>query len=152
MASKLFRVLAFIVFMIVIILALFRANAWWQEGQSAAELSPANGRIVKTSFGDLHVSIWGKDSDTPVVMTHGMAAWGGLWEETAKFLAQNNYRVIAVDMPPFGFSDRSNKDFSRSQQAARLNALVDAMQLDKYILVGHSYGGGIAMENRHAIF
>jgi pimeloyl-ACP methyl ester carboxylesterase len=94
----------------------------------------------------MHVSIWGEKHATPVVMTHGMAAWGGLWKETAIELAKNGYRVIAVDQPPFGFSDRSDGDFSRSTQAKRIGELVVAMGLKNYVLLGHSYGGGVAME------
>ena len=148
--AKLFRYLTrtLLALLIAIVIALgaFRVNAFLQEGETAAALKPDNGRFVETSLGTLHVTIWGDGNAIPVVMTHGMAAWGGLWEETAETLAKEGYRVIAVDQPPFGFSDRMDANFSRSRQAERLNALSDAMQLENYLLVGHSYGGGIAME------
>ena len=131
---------------VAIALGAFRVNAFLQESDTAATLKPDNGRFIETSLGTLHVTIWGGENGVPVVMTHGMAAWGGLWEETAEALAKEGYRVIAVDQPPFGLSDRVDADFSRSRQAERLNALSVAMQLENYFLVGHSYGGGIAME------
>lgn len=124
----------------------FRTSAWWREAADPEMLAPANGRFVQTSLGTMHVSVWGDKSPKTVVMTHGMAAWGGLWEETAEVLQTNGYRVIAVDMPPFGFSDRDDEDFSRSTQARRLKALETALDLKDYFLVGHSYGGGIALE------
>ena len=133
---------------IAILLAVigFRAAAWWRETAAAETFAPANGRFVETALGRIHVSIWGAENAKTVVMTHGMAAWGGLWQETAEALQAAEYSVIAVDMPPFGFSDRQDRDFSRSRQAQRLKALETALDLSGYFLVGHSYGGGIALE------
>lgn len=142
----LFRLIVALLLLIVLVLVGFRIYAWSQETQSAAALAPPNGRFIKTKKGTMHVTIWGDENDIPVVMTHGMAAWGGLWEETAEELAKNNYRVIAIDQTPFGFSSRENSDYSRSQQAARLDAMVNTMGLENYFLIGHSYGGGVAME------
>lgn len=124
----------------------FRLNAWLQESKNADELVPVNGEFVSTEFGKIHVSVWGDRDGIPVVMTHGMAAWGGLWTETAERLAEDGYRVYAVDQPPFGFSEREGGNYSRSRQALRLRAFASAINLKDYILVGHSYGGGIAME------
>ena len=58
-------------------------------------------------------------------MTHGMAAWGGLWKLTGEALAARGYRVIALDQAPFGFSDSGNPDFSRSAEAKRLLEAVE---------------------------
>lgn len=141
----LLSIVAAIVFILLALIG-FRANAWWQETEQAEALAPANGRFVETGLGRIHVSIWGAGNSRTVVMTHGMAAWGGLWQETAEALQAAGYRVVAVDMPPFGFSDREDRDFSRSRQAQRLKALETALGLRDYFLVGHSYGGGIALE------
>jgi len=124
----------------------FQLNARLTERKSANELTPDNGRFINTQLGRTHVTEWGRAEAPPIVMTHGMAAWGGLWEDTAIYLGENGYRVIAIDLPPFGFSDRAVKDFSRSYQAKRLAATTQAMGLTQYFLVGHSYGGGVAME------
>ena len=135
-----------ILFLVIAIAVALRVSAALRESSTASDLAPANGKFVSTSEGVLHVSIWGADNETTVLFTHGMAAWGGLWRETAEELSNNGYRVIAVDQPPFGFSDRSDHDFSRSRQAARLKALASRMKLKDYLLVGHSYGGGVALE------
>ena len=151
--TKIRQVLKFIVrtcagLFIVLLVAIFgfRANAYFQEAHDATALSPTNGKFVETSQGVMHVSVWGENNSRTLLMTHGMAAWGGLWHDTAKIMAQNGYRVIAVDQPPFGFSDRDDPDFSRSKQAQRLKALETALALDEYTLLGHSYGGGVALE------
>lgn len=135
-----------ILFLVIAVAVALRISAALRESSTASVLAPTNGQFVSTSEGVLHVSIWGAENKTTVLFTHGMAAWGGLWTETAEELSNNGYRVIAIDQPPFGFSDRSDHDFSRSRQAARLNALASRMKLKDYLLVGHSYGGGVALE------
>jgi pimeloyl-ACP methyl ester carboxylesterase len=127
-------------------LAGFRAAAVLRETGEAADLAPANGAFADTSFGKVHVSYWGNAAGTPVIMTHGMAAWGGLWKLTAEALAGRGYRVIALDQAPFGFSDSGNPDFSRSAEANRLLEAVKSLGIEKPLLVGHSYGGGVALE------
>jgi pimeloyl-ACP methyl ester carboxylesterase len=124
----------------------FRAAAWFRETGEAADLAPENGAFADTSFGKVHVSFWGEENGTPVVMTHGMAAWGGLWKLTAEALAARGYRVVALDQAPFGFSDSQNPDFSRSAEAKRLLEAVKSLGIEKPLLVGHSYGGGVALE------
>ena len=124
----------------------FRAAAWLRETGEAAGLAPENGAFADTSFGKVHVSYWGDAAGTPVVMTHGMAAWGGLWKLTGEALAARGYRVIALDQAPFGFSDSANPDFSRSAEAKRLLEAVKSLGIEKPLLVGHSYGGGVALE------
>lgn len=137
---------AVLVLVVVGTAAAFRLGAEWRETQTAEAIAPAGGRFIETSLGRIHVTIHGEENERSILMTHGMAAWGGLWNETAVFLAQNGYRVVAADLPPFGFSDRLDGDFSRSAQAERLHAMVEAMELSDYFLVGHSYGGGVAAE------
>ncbi|MEM9332604.1 MAG: alpha/beta hydrolase [Pseudomonadota bacterium] len=148
--KKLFKFLiaifAFIILAVAIAILGFRANAHFMESKTALELSPENGAFIETTEGVLHVSMWGENHTKTILMTHGMAAWGGLWHDTAKILAQTGFRIIAVDQPPFGFSDRSEEDFSRSKQAKRLKALEVSLGLEDYTLLGHSYGGGVALE------
>lgn len=149
MASFLKRLTKFLVLVIAlaaVVLVGFRAVAIWRETETAESLSPANGRFVETSYGKIHVSLWGDESAPPVLFTHGMAAWGGLWRDVAEHLAGHGYRVIALDQAPFGFSDNQNRDFSRTAQADRLKQVLDGLGISKVFLVGHSYGGGVTLE------
>ena len=132
--------------LVAVTLAAFRFTAYFRETMPPESLVPANGRFVSTSYGKIHVSIWGNDQDPSVLMTHGMAAWGQLWRDVAEDLAAKGYRVIALDQAPFGLSDNENRDFSRSAQSERLKQTLDGLGLDKVMLVGHSYGGGVTLE------
>lgn len=95
----------------------------------------------------MFVQVKGPDTGVPVVLIHGTAAWSELWRGTIDFLAGNGYRVIALDLPPFGFSDRpADRNYTRSAQAERIRGVLDGLKIDKAILVGHSFGGGATVE------
>src|SRR5262249_12438534 len=81
----------------------------------------------------------------PVVLFHGTAAWSELWWRTSDALAAADFRVIALDLPPFGFSDRPGT-YTRRDQAARINDVLGALRAKPAIIVGHSFGAGAATE------
>jgi pimeloyl-ACP methyl ester carboxylesterase len=97
----------------------------------------------------LHYRIWpaavSNDSLPWVLMVHGMAGSTYSWENNAPELSAAGFNVIAVDMPPFGYSDK-NPDYNQStdNRAALLwNFLNSIHPNSKWNLVGHSMGGGI---------
>jgi pimeloyl-ACP methyl ester carboxylesterase len=53
--------------------------------------------------------------------------------------------VIALDLPPFGFSDRPGS-YTRQDQAARINDVLETLEAPPAIIVGHSFGAGAATE------
>ena len=69
-------------------------------------LAPSTGRLVPTGSGSVFVQEKGPAGGVPVVLFHGTAAWSELWRHTIDALAAAGFRVIALDLPPFGFSDR----------------------------------------------
>jgi len=141
------RLVAIVLIVAVLVLTAFRISALLRETQTADAAAPPSGNFVSTPMGRVFVSTTGPASGQPIVLIHGSGAWGGLWGETSAMLAAHGYRAIALDLPPFGFSDRpASQDYRRSTQARRILALVDAMHLERPIIVGHSFGGGPALE------
>jgi pimeloyl-ACP methyl ester carboxylesterase len=62
-------------------------------------------------------------------------------------LAKAGFQAIAIDLPPFGFSQRpADADYSKSAQGAHIVGVLDALNIRNAILVGHSFGGGPTME------
>jgi len=62
-------------------------------------------------------------------------------------LAEAGYRCIALDIPPFGYSERpSTPAYDNADQAKRIVALMDSLGIEHAILLGHSFGGGTTME------
>jgi pimeloyl-ACP methyl ester carboxylesterase len=130
----------------LVTLLAFRGAAWLREsGGSRADLSPSS--FARASDVDIHFREWGPAEGQPILLVHGTAAWSQTWYQIAEQLAAKGYRVIAPDIPPFGYSARpANRDYSRAAQATRILAFADALKLDRFILAGHSFGGGATLE------
>ncbi|NAZ18014.1 alpha/beta hydrolase, partial [Glutamicibacter soli] len=112
---------------VVLVAAGFRVAAALRESDPLQVVLPAEGRIVQTDAGALHVIEMGPPDGPPLLFLHGTAAWSGLWQPVLGAMAAQGYRAIALDMPPFGFSERSPGDsHDRAAQAARILALLKA--------------------------
>ena len=133
--------------LVVVIPGGFRVAAGLREVHSADDLAPSRGRFVATRSGRIYLQETGPADGPPVVLIHGTAAWSGLWRDTMERLAERNLRVIAIDVPPFGFSDRPPPpDYSRAAQANRIADVLDALKIDRATFVGHSFGAGPTVE------
>lgn len=139
------RGLAAVIVLCVLVLAAFRVSASLRERAPVAP--PAQGRMVAIEDGTVFVQTRGPEAGLPVMLVHGTAAWSGFWSETADALAARGFRVLAIDVPPFGFSSR-NPDgaYARADQARRIRAVIRAMNLKGVVIVGHSFGAGAVVE------
>jgi pimeloyl-ACP methyl ester carboxylesterase len=89
----------------------------------------------------LHVAEWGATSGPAIVFLHGGAHDSSRWSEVCRRLPQR-YRCIVPDQRGHGASDRaSDGDYSCEAQTEDLEALLDALAIDRCALVGHSMGG-----------
>jgi pimeloyl-ACP methyl ester carboxylesterase len=114
---------------------------------TTAELAPTRGRFVPTRSGRLFLQQKGPSTGIPVVLIHGTGAWSELWRPTIDHLAGLGFRVTALDMPPFGFSDRpAPPDYSRRAQAERIADALAGLGIQDAYLVGHSFGAGPTVE------
>jgi pimeloyl-ACP methyl ester carboxylesterase len=81
----------------------------------------------------------------PVVLIHGMVNSSHHWREVALRLA-DQYTVIAPDLIGHGDSATPRGDYSLGAHAAVIRDLLTAIGVDGGTLVGHSLGGGVAMQ------
>ena len=131
--------------LIIVVAAGFRAAAAWREGADASP--PPDGQLVRTAQGGIFIQARGPRHGAPVLLVHGTAAWSGFWLSVAEALGHEGYRAVAIDVPPFGFSERSaDGAYTRADQAERIGALIAAAGLSRPILVGHSFGAGPVVE------
>ena len=130
---------------IVLVITSFRLAASIRETGTRAHLAPKTGHLVPTRSGGVFVQEMGPANGIPVVLFHGTAAWSELWRHTSDVLAAAGFHVIALDLPPFGFSDRPG-GYTRQEQAARITDVLDALKVEPAIIVGHSFGAGAATE------
>lgn len=136
---------AALVLLAVVVAAGFRFVAWVREKDDRAALAPASGRLVQTTSGAIFLQDFGPRPGVPVILFHGTAAWSELWRQTISALVASGYRVIALDLPPFGFSDRPG-NYTRAAQATRINDALKQLDVGPAIIVGHSFGAGAATE------
>ena len=127
-----------------VLLALRGAAAWREEGSPPP---PPDTQIITTPTGSVAVHVSGPADGPRLLIVHGTAAWGGFWRDSAALLASQGWRVIAVDLPPFGWSGHdAQARYDRASQADRLAAVIHATGTDPAMIVAHSFGAGAATE------
>ncbi len=84
-------------------------------------------------------------SGPTVVLVHGMVNSSRHWEAVATRLA-DSHRVIAPDLIGHGDSATPRGDYSLGAHAASIRDLLTAIGVERATLVGHSLGGGVAMQ------
>jgi pimeloyl-ACP methyl ester carboxylesterase len=114
-----------------------------------SESSPIMQSQVLT-FSGRKVLFWKGGSGPALLLLH--AAWGDAemsWSRVWDQLAQS-HTVIAPDLPGFGQSEKLSTP-SLSGMAAMLKELLGALHLDHAVVVGNSFGAGVAIkfENDH---
>jgi pimeloyl-ACP methyl ester carboxylesterase len=81
----------------------------------------------------------------PVLLIHGIASTSAAWDPIFDRLAER-YTVIAPDLFGHGASDKPPGDYSIGAYAGVIRDLILALGLGRVTVVGHSLGGGIAMQ------
>jgi pimeloyl-ACP methyl ester carboxylesterase len=84
-------------------------------------------------------------SGPPVVLIHGMINSSRHWREVAEQLAVE-HTVIAPDLIGHGDSATPRGDYSIGAHAAVIRDLLSALEVRQATIVGHSLGGGVAMQ------
>jgi pimeloyl-ACP methyl ester carboxylesterase len=111
----------------------------WTYGRLPSEPKPA-GSFIR--LGSLRIHYLERPgSGTPVVLIHGLPGTAEDFNAVTPLLA--GHRTIAFDRPGFGYSGDGYVKFDR--QIATLDSLLGALHVSRPILVGHSYGGTLAL-------
>jgi len=84
-------------------------------------------------------------SGPPIVLIHGMLNSSSHWRQVALNLA-SEHTVIAPDLIGHGDSAAPRGDYSLGAHAASIRDLLAAIGVDRASIVGHSLGGGVAMQ------
>jgi pimeloyl-ACP methyl ester carboxylesterase len=84
-------------------------------------------------------------SGPPVVLIHGMVNSSRHWEQVAQRLT-SRYTVVAPDLIGHGDSAAPRGDYSLGAHAAGVRDLLTAIGIERATIVGHSLGGGVAMQ------
>jgi len=144
--------IVFFLFLAVIGLAVAALAAFsWQaerrETREASEAAPPTGRYLKTAEVEMFVQEAGPADGPVVLFVHGTGAWSETWRESMSMLAKEGFRAVAIDLPPFGYSQRPDTPrYGKQDQGKRIIGVLDALEVRRAILVGHSFGGGPTVE------
>jgi len=105
--------------------------------------APRPGKLIDIDRVRLHyVEAGGGEA---VVVIHGLGGHTFSFRHTIPALAKR-FRVVAVDLKGFGFSERpKGGDYSLTEQARLMLRLMDELGIEHATVVGHSLGGEVAM-------
>ena len=85
------------------------------------------------------------DSGTNVILLHGLGDCAEIWKHNLGALGRR-HRVFAPDLVGFGFTEKPPDDYSPSLFTGFIHDFMSALGIERASLVGHSLGGGIALQ------
>jgi pimeloyl-ACP methyl ester carboxylesterase len=93
----------------------------------------------------IHYQEAGEEAAPPIILIHGFISSNLVWSQVLLPLARRGFRVIAPDLPGYGYSDKpAGARYTIAEQARAVIALMDRLKIRKAMIVGASYGGAIA--------
>jgi pimeloyl-ACP methyl ester carboxylesterase len=106
-------------------------------------------RRVELRGSKFHYRDWGNPKSSrggmPIVLLHGLASQSHIFDLLAPLLAKLS-RVVALDQRGHGESDAPDDGYGFASVGADLAAFLDAVGFKRAIIVGHSWGGNVALE------
>ena len=111
-----------------------------------AQYANAQSQFLRTDANDrIHFRDQGPNDAIPVVLIHGANGSLHNFETWAEKLS-NRYRVISLDLPGHGLTGATATDrYGTDSDIATIRAVTDHLAIERFVLAGHSMGGGIAM-------
>jgi pimeloyl-ACP methyl ester carboxylesterase len=82
---------------------------------------------------------------TPTLLLHGLASNARIWELTAPMLALGGLAPVALDLRGHGLSDKPEDGYDWATVTEDVRSAVRTLALDNPIVVGHSWGAGLAL-------
>src|SRR5205085_8668122 len=90
----------------------------------------------------LHYLDWGEAGNPPFVLLHGFSAMARYFDGFAAH-ARRHFHVYALDQRGHGESDWADS-YEPDDMSNDLAEFVDQLGLDRFVLLGHSMGGGVS--------
>jgi pimeloyl-ACP methyl ester carboxylesterase len=108
------------------------------------ESQATTGRVAS---GDVEIFYrkFGAPGKTPVIIVHGLSFFSYDWIDVAALIAKDR-EVVAIDMRGFGESSWSpERNYKLDHLSADVVAVLDTLGWQKAVLMGHSFGGRVAL-------
>ena len=116
----------------------------WEEHK--AELPHAErSRFSEIDGVRVHYQEAGALDAPPLILVHGFCASTFVWSDVLLPIAEAGFRVIALDLPGFGFSEKPRAgEYTIEAQARLVIGLMDRLGIERASIIGSSYGGAVA--------
>jgi pimeloyl-ACP methyl ester carboxylesterase len=98
---------------------------------------------VKGDRLEINLAVW-EGTGESILCVHGITANCRCWDVLASTLAPQ-YRLIAMDLRGRGRSDRPDKGYSLEHHIRDIHCLLDDLNLDQVVIMGHSLGAFIGL-------
>lgn len=133
--------------MAVLALVLVALRLWTAYlGRNVEKLVPPAGQVHPLADGAIHYVDSGPRDAPAVVLIHGLAGQLQHFTYGVAGLLEQEFRVIALDRPGCGYSERDNDSLAAlPEQARMIGTFLDDIGVQNPVLVGHSLGGAVAL-------
>lgn len=81
-----------------------------------------------------------------IIFLHGWKSESKIWQNVAERLGEETGKIYALDLPGFGLSPLPSKAFTVSDYVDIVEKFIAKLELKNVILVGHSFGGRVAIK------
>ena len=120
------------------------APQWLLRADQARQAMAAHVEKHTVQAGDTTWSYYEGGEGPTLLLLHGFAADKTVWLPVARELSAH-FHLVIPDLPGWGESSRvAGASYDIDAQAARLQSFVEALRLQRAVLIGHSMGGAIA--------
>jgi pimeloyl-ACP methyl ester carboxylesterase len=123
------------------VIALLATSVLSGAALSQAKESPPQDRFAKLDTMRVHYQNYGEDKDA-VVFIHGWSCNLNFWKANVPAFI-NQSRVIAIDLPGHGESDKPQITYSMDLFARAIDAVLQDAKVERATLVGHSLGAPV---------
>lgn len=115
------------------------------EAKSGAGEGAGDLTVIEAGGHSLRVRSLGEGGATPIVLIHGFGGDLDAWLFNQEALADGR-RVHAIELPGHGQSSKSVGDGGPEALGAAVSAAIDALELERAVLIGQSMGGALALD------
>ncbi|MCR9144447.1 MAG: alpha/beta fold hydrolase [bacterium] len=130
-------------------LGLFSLTTATCSSLAVSEVQPdsrfaADGAFFEWNGHQTYFTDRGRNNRETIVLIHGFGSSTYSWRHLIEPLSEN-YRVVAVDLLGFGFSDKPDVDYTMDLFSRQVLALLDHLEIRSAIFAGNSMGGKITL-------